>query len=296
LLRLFATVTSDAPLASVIVPTHNRDDLLVRSLRSVLAQTEPRFELIVVDDASTVDIQSVVRSLGDSRIRYLRIDQNGGPSQARNLGVRSARTPLVAFQDSDDEWFPTKLSKQLAALESGGDQVGVVTCDKVRVWRSGERTYHRTPDIQRGRLLSRRTAFYQTFAFGAQTVLMRRDLFLRSGGFDAGMNWFEDSELFLRLAAFTEFRRVPEPLVWYHETGGLTSDHQAEIAARTKMLQKYGGALRIESVPFVLREWVLLRVKSLLGKRAAGLRGRPFGPEPPEPGLEVPCREPSSAS
>ena len=287
---------ADAPRVSVVVPTFNRDTLLLRSLRSVLRQTEPRLEVIVVDDASTIDTRAVAESLGDSRVRFIRLEKNQGPSVARNRGVQESRTPLVAFHDSDDEWFPHKLSRQLACLDAAGDGVGVITCDKVRVWSSGNRTYHRTPDVQRGRLLSPETGFYQTFAVGAQTALMRRELLLEAGGFDPEMRWFEDSDLFLRLAAITEFRRVPEPLVLYYQTGGLTTDHGAEIEARRQMLEKYGAALRRESPTFVAREKLLLAAKSLLGRRAAGLRGRPYGPPPPEPELEVPSCDPLSAS
>ena len=282
-----AATPSQDPRVSVVIATYNRDRLLARSLASVLAQTERDIEAIVVDDASDrVDTAAVVAALGDGRVRLIRGAQNRGPAAARNLGVREARATLVAFQDSDDEWLPEKLAKQLTAL---GD-AGAATCDMARVEEHGEAAYHRTPDVVRGRLLDPDTGFYQTFGAGAQCLLVRRELFERVGGFDESMRWFEDSDLILRLARVAEVRRVPEALVWYHATGGLTSNHAAEIAGRRRLLEKYSAELRREALGFVARERLLLAVKSLVGRGAAGWRGRPYGPPEPEPGLEIPCR------
>jgi glycosyltransferase involved in cell wall biosynthesis len=278
---------SQVPRVSVVIATYNRDRLLARSLQSVLGQSEPDLEAIVVDDASDrVDTAAVVDSLGDPRVRLLRRSRNQGPAAARNFGVREARAALVAFQDSDDEWLPDKLAKQLVAL---GD-AGAVTCDMARVEADGSTAYHRTPDVVRGRLLDPGAGFYQTFGAGAQCLLVRRELFERVGGFDEQMRWFEDSDLLLRLVREAEVRRVAEALVWYHATDGLTADHAAEVTGRRRLLEKYAAELRRESPAFVLKERLLLAVKARIGERAAGWRGRPYGPPEPEPGLEVPCR------
>jgi len=270
----------DQPLVSVILPTYNRSALLPRSMRSVLRQTERRLELIVVDDASTDETAEVVRAVDDPRVRYIRQESNAGPGAARNRGIKEARASLVAFQDSDDEWMPDKLEKQLAGLEFAGPTVGVVVCDMLRVHSSGETSYHRTPDIVRGRLLNPKTGFYQSYAAGMQSALIRRDLYTSVGGVDAQMRWFEDSELFLRLAGATAFRRVPEALVKYHETGGLITDHNAEIHGRWRTLRRHLPTLLRERPSFVAREAIVLSIKSVLGQRAANLRGRPYGPEP----------------
>ena len=270
------------PLVSVVIPTYNREGELIRSIRSVLAQTEPRIEVVVVDDASDCDTGAIVEKLEDHRLRYVRLDSNAGPGAARNRGIREARAGLVAFQDSDDEWLPAKLAKQLEALRRGGPEVGVVTCDKLRVLKSGETKYHRTPDVVAGRLLNPRTRFYQTFAFGVQTTLVRRELLERAGGFDEAMRYFEDSELFLRLVQETSFYRVPEPLVLYHETGGLTSNFRAEIAARRRVWRRHCGALIRESPGFWVAEAALLVGHTLTGGVVGRWKGRPDGPEPLE--------------
>ena len=101
---------------SVILCTYNRAQLLARAIRSVLAQTYLSFELIVVDDGSTDNIQELVGQFNDQRIRYLAHQRNKGLSAARNTGLHQAIGKYVAFIDSDDEWEENKLEKQMAFL------------------------------------------------------------------------------------------------------------------------------------------------------------------------------------
>jgi glycosyltransferase involved in cell wall biosynthesis len=100
---------------SVIIPTYNRSGLIGRAIKSVLAAMSPGDEVLVIDDGSTDDTAAVVRSFGDA-IRYIRIE-NSGPGAARNLGIRLAECPLVAFLDSDDEWLPDKMELQRKVME-----------------------------------------------------------------------------------------------------------------------------------------------------------------------------------
>src|SRR5262245_52413493 len=104
---------------SVIIPTYNRATLIVRSLRSVLVAIIPGDEVIVVDDGSTDDTTQVLEPYRD-RIRYV-IAPHRGVGAARNRGVAEARHPLVAFNDSDDEWFPDKLALQRAFMQARPD-------------------------------------------------------------------------------------------------------------------------------------------------------------------------------
>ena len=100
---------TENPLVSVIVPVYNGTDALRRAIASVLRQTYRNFELIIVDDCSTDDIASVVKSFQDDRIIYLRHVQNKGAAGARNTGMCQARGEILAFLDSDDEFLSEKL-------------------------------------------------------------------------------------------------------------------------------------------------------------------------------------------
>lgn len=102
------------PFVSIVIPTYNRARFLGRLVRSVLNQTYKNFEVIVADDASTDDTAEIIKTFKDDRIRYIRHESNAGAAAARNTGIKASRGEYVAFQDSDDEWLPEKLEKQMA--------------------------------------------------------------------------------------------------------------------------------------------------------------------------------------
>lgn len=106
---------------SVIVPTYNRAHLVARAANSVLSQLMINDELIIVDDGSTDDTEQVVRSMSDSRIRYIRHDRNAGAGAARNAGTEAASGDLIGYLDSDDEWLPGKALLQRRFLEARPD-------------------------------------------------------------------------------------------------------------------------------------------------------------------------------
>ncbi|WP_276257060.1 glycosyltransferase [Halomontanus rarus] len=114
-------------LVSVVIPTYNRADVLPRAIDSALAQTVDDLEVLVVDDGSTDDTQAVVDSYETPRVQSITHGTNRGANVARNTGIEHANGEFVAFLDSDDEWRPTKLERQLAALDdrSGGSVSGV---------------------------------------------------------------------------------------------------------------------------------------------------------------------------
>jgi len=108
------------PEISVIVPTHNRNELLRLTLRSILAQRDVDLEIIVIDDGSPVNVSEIVATFGDARIRVIRHDRPSGVSTARNRGADAATGDWLAFCDDDDLWAPDKLARQLAAAADAG--------------------------------------------------------------------------------------------------------------------------------------------------------------------------------
>jgi len=115
-------------LVSVVLPTFNRADVIVRSVRSVLAQTHRNLELIVVDDGSTDETLTLLGAIEDDRMSVVSSGGQLGPSGARNVGIDLAAGRYLAFQDSDDEWMPDKLSTQLDALEASRPRAGAAGC------------------------------------------------------------------------------------------------------------------------------------------------------------------------
>ena len=104
-------------MVSVIIPTYNREKTIRRSIESILNKTYQDFEIIVVDYGSVDNTYEVVKSIDDNRIVYVKHEVNKGPSIARNTGIFTAKGDIIAFQDSDDEWFSYKLELQLNTMK-----------------------------------------------------------------------------------------------------------------------------------------------------------------------------------
>ena len=113
------TTGHENPKVSVIVPTHNRADLLPRAIDSVLAQTYGSYEILIVDDCSSDDTQDVIAGFSDPRIRSFRHDRNRGQSAAVNTGIAHARGGYVGFLDDDDEWLPNEAGRAGRAARRG---------------------------------------------------------------------------------------------------------------------------------------------------------------------------------
>ena len=123
-------MSEEKPTGSVIIPTYNRARMVDRAIQSVLSQTYQDFEIIVVDDASTDNTQEVVKEcmFRDKRVRYIKHEKNKGGSAARNTGIKNEHGEYVGFLDSDDEWLPTKLEKQIELFRKRCNSVGAVYC------------------------------------------------------------------------------------------------------------------------------------------------------------------------
>jgi glycosyltransferase involved in cell wall biosynthesis len=105
--------TASSPIVSVILPTYNRAPLITRAIESVLGQEFTDLELIVVDDGSTDNTRQAISRMDDQRLRYINYDQNHGETFARNRGIQLARGEFIAQMDSDDIWYPQKISYQV---------------------------------------------------------------------------------------------------------------------------------------------------------------------------------------
>jgi len=239
-------------LVSVVLPTCDRPELLGRAVASVLAQTRAALELVVVDDGSRRDVEPVLGSFADDRIHLVRLPRNRGLAAARNAGLAVARGELLAFQDDDDVWHPEKLERQVRALEARPD-VGLVYSDMHRIHVDGRRQYFHSPPIERGRLLNPETGYWQSYMLAMQPVLMKREV-LGDVRFDESLAMFEDLDLHLRLSRRHAYLHLPEPLVDYFDTRGLTADRRRELRGRWQLLRKYFGPLWRREPGFLLRE------------------------------------------
>jgi glycosyltransferase involved in cell wall biosynthesis len=203
------------PSVSVIIPAYRAARTIGRALDSVLAQTRPPDEVLVIDDGSPDDLAAVVAGYGGP-VRLLR-QRNGGASSARNFGIDQARGNLIAFLDADDYWEPTKLERQLDVLRRH-PEVGLVAGrffeeppGRPRTGPSGF-----TPAGLRDRVRTGRGA--EAFALAARvwtgTVLVRREV-LGEHRFVSGQEPAEDLDLWVRLVLAAPVYFLSTPLVTY---------------------------------------------------------------------------------
>jgi glycosyltransferase involved in cell wall biosynthesis len=210
------------PTVSVVIPTYNRAALIARSIQSVLNQSYADFELLVIDDGSTDDTAGVVAGFYDPRINYVRLPNNAGAGAALNVGIRMSKGKFLSFQGSDDEWLSDKLAEQMSVFQQSSRKVGVVYSDMHRILKHGSVRYHASPTVVPGRLVNPTTQFYQVYMLGSQSVVIKRECLDATGYFNEQLPALEDLELFIRLSKRFDFFRIPEPLVRYYETDGLS--------------------------------------------------------------------------
>jgi glycosyltransferase involved in cell wall biosynthesis len=232
------------PTVSVIVPTFNRAAILKETLDSILAQTFPDFELIVVDNESTDDTEALVRSFNDGRIRYFRHPNGGVVAVNRNFGMRVAHGEYLAFCDDDDQWMKGKLARQLEVFRRD-EGLGLVCTNAVNFDGQRERGLRVTRRIRPADLsfegLSRGSYIVNS------SVMVRRKTIEDVGPMDESREIFtgEDFELWLRIARRYRIAFLNEPLVRYriHPSahGQIQSTRmKAEIMERVygKLLEK----------------------------------------------------------
>lgn len=162
----------EVPYFSIVIPLYNKQEYVKATLLSVIYQSFREFEVIVIDDGSTDASTKIVESLDDSRIRLIRQD-NGGPSTARNRGIKEAKGKYIAFLDADDEWLPDKLEMQRDLLSANPELAWVCSA-----YRAIGR--HRTKDVihsQAGVLSNAVDAIIDGLSIWTSTVVVRSDVF-----------------------------------------------------------------------------------------------------------------------
>ena len=238
---------------SVILPTYNRAESIVRAIKSVLNQTYSDYELIVVDDGSADDTEKIISSIHNKKIKYIQNKENKGAGAARNIGIQKAKGKFIAFQDSDDEWHLDKLKKQVDIFTASGPELGVVYSDMERILINGKKRYSKSPTIDSSKLIDSTTQFYTVFNIGIQTAMIKKECLKRVGLFREELPRYEDLELFIRLSRCYKFHHIKDALVDYHETKGLSSNDEADTRARKMLLSLYSKEL-VNEKKFILKE------------------------------------------
>lgn len=197
---------------SVIIPTWNRADTIEKAVRSALDQTVPPSEVLVCDDGSTDNTHGIIRSINNPRVKWIAGARSGRPAIPRNRGIRESKGDWLAFLDSDDEWLPKKLEKQLLLVEQLNCKAA---CTNAYQYIPGEK--------KKGELLSwdqEKITFKDLLKVNqviCSSTLLHRSLFEMVDGFPDGeeLKVFEDYALWLRVATQTDFAFLNESLLFY---------------------------------------------------------------------------------
>lgn len=228
------------PLVSVVIPTYNRASMVGKAICSALDQTYRDIEVIVVDDGSTDNTAEVVAAFGDDRLRYVRLIDNRGHGAARNTGIDFASGDYVAFLDSDDEWLPRTLERQLEAMRAAGPDFGISVCGRRKIHPETGHERIVVPEL-RGEIHENTVRLEWVPATG--TLMIRRDL-LEDERFDENLRQLVDLDLMIRLTSRTKVTTVPELLLRMsdHE-GARVTGSGAESVAWAFLAAKYSDAL-----------------------------------------------------
>lgn len=224
------------PQVSVVIPSQNRRDFLLRSIGTALAQTGVDVEVVVVDDGSFLPAAEYVAP--DPRVRVLRHDTPQGVSNARNLGIAAASHRWIAFLDDDDIWAPHKLSTQIAAMEASGKRWSHTGMVRLKADLSvigiehPDPAYSDYPQILDCNGVASPTA-----------VVIDASLLAEAGGFDPSFSTMADWDLWVRVAMIAPAEVVAEPLMGYviHDNSMHRQGTRMLLRELRGMKAKYGG-------------------------------------------------------
>lgn len=212
------------PLISVIIPLYNKEACIARTMKSVLSQKGCTFEAVVVDDGSTDRSLSIVESFADDRVHIIR-QANGGPSKARNTGMRKATGDWIVFLDADDELLPDAL-ETFSKLINAHPDVDIFDCGHMDVYK-GRRTPARHP-LEGYVANPMRECFFARISPGNARSAIRRDYVLRFP-FDERIRRFEDAEWLGRLLPGARVYSTTQPTFLVNHDNSSASSPRKDV-------------------------------------------------------------------
>lgn len=238
-------------LVSCVVPTYKRSDMLLRAVKSALAQTHEKVEVLVVDDNDpndeySVEVQNKLKSIEDSRLFYIQQEKHINGAVARNVGIKSAKGKYVAFLDDDDEWLPEKIDSQLAYMKENHDCKG---CSCLYSFYKGGIPIMKCPPYTNDNLLfkilSRSVQMYTS------TIMLEREYLFKSGLFDEELIRHQDLQMLADFAAIAKIAVLAEYLVKIN----MDSDINRPNTAKTIEVKKiYLSKMKKHILTFSKRE------------------------------------------
>ena len=252
-------------MISVILPTYNREAVLLRSIQSVLEQTVSDLELIVADDGSTDGTEALMRTIDDPRLRYLRSDQNQGACAARNRGIDAAKGEWIAFMDSDDTWTPNKLKRMLEIAEQSGADV---CFHRLRRHYPNGRADALFPELSENRFVTHEELLCYAM-ISTQTIIARRAV-CEAVRFDPKVRKKQDYDWAIRASRTFRFYYAADVLAdqYYQQDSISAAGLRVIVDTHRCFSEKYADEAKAYP-PFALYLLkIIAKNKTLLGERA----------------------------
>jgi glycosyltransferase involved in cell wall biosynthesis len=234
------------PRCTIILPTHNRAAILPRAVASVMAQNEPDFELVIINDGSTDDTRAWLETLDDPRIRVVHSEYNQGPSAARNIGIDMAVAPVLAFLDSDDLYGKGRLSVPLAVFDREPDVICTLSSAR-KEYKRGNTDVALLPDVKLASPAFEWAMICDLVGVECTSITVRTEHARKIGGFCSALRRTEDREFLIRLSRLGAARTLPDVLwekTW--SVDGLSNqwttagrDLVSYFSQRTEYLDRY---------------------------------------------------------
>jgi|APSaa5957512535_1039671.scaffolds.fasta_scaffold00811_15 glycosyltransferase involved in cell wall biosynthesis len=232
------------PLVSIIIPTYNRADDLEYALESVIAQTYSNWEVWVIDNHSEDNTDDVVKGFNDSRIKLIKIHNEGLIAASRNLGIEHSTGTYIAFLDSDDWWMPEKLEESVKYLEQGLD---IVYHDLLIVKKRNQKIFWKKAHAKDLKKPVFRDLLANGCALMHSSVVLRKNVLVKAGGLpeDRDMNNWGDIYAWLCLAKHTDkFKKLPKAHGYYWLGGGNFTTPKRTIAAINRFESIFKGDIK----------------------------------------------------
>jgi glycosyltransferase involved in cell wall biosynthesis len=232
-------------LVSVIIPTHNRFELLKRAVQSVLAQTFQDFEIIIVNDGSTDQTRDYLTLLvnENSKIQAIHNTQSLGGSRSRNAGIALAKGNWIAFLDDDDTWMADKLALQLQALTAHPEAIACSASYQINYPMNIKKIAY--PPLE----VSLSTLLRSNCLGGASVCICSAEVLKRIAGFDDKLRSAQDWDLWIKLREQGKIISLPEVLVQYyvHFNYRISNDMRAKYAGARRFYFKYRPKMNRET-------------------------------------------------
>jgi glycosyltransferase involved in cell wall biosynthesis len=229
-------------MISVVIPTHNRDELLKKALKSIQDQTHQNFEVIVIDDVGNLSTKNLVEQLNDNRFTYIHNNQHQGAPYSRNLGIKMAKGKYIAFLDDDDEFMPNKLEEVNKHIVQNPEtdvfyHQAIINMIKENIgYKSKPQFYNDQGELYKALLI-------KNIIGGTSMVIAKKESLIKVGLFDVRLGSLQDYELWLRLAKKGyKFKLIEQALTKYNYrtmNQYISKDIQSNLKSMQIITNKY---------------------------------------------------------